>query len=460
MTRVLAPILREQFNKFYRYGYTFIPISQTVTVSGEIDDEVKGQIIEIFKSLSPFEYDEDYVIMELDKHEGKTHNIYFEIQNIVSVYPLSNQAKVSIENKIDGRIKLGEPIFEGILSTIERNIQEKESLRAIDALWQICDLNGDKNLLLELIRVENIFQGIEYRRLGIKAHKIKDGNYWTYLLAYDRIDYFPNSHLGFFYDAGQILAYMKNKPTIEGSSLHSFLQDLNSNSPAINFIKVISLLKSDESCKGYIDQTTEGGILQYIVAPLYLMLKEDLRNSDDLYKTKLVKYAKDYLLEFGNDFKIAVILLGAFFGYRKFYDLFYDRLGLRFYKSEKREASLENVQEPVMQQVLADSNPIILRSESLDSNLEQEVRTAPAQIKSIQEEGIDEQGIISDILKGKKQMALKTLTDKFKKQTGKELTPEFIKALLGHTNDKFEIVSDKNNAKKVRLKPKYGLFNP
>jgi hypothetical protein len=49
-----------------------------------------------------------------------------------------------------------------------------------------------------------------------------------YLIAYDRYDAFPNSTLGYFYDAGQVFAYSKGLSTFEGSGIHQFLEKLNS----------------------------------------------------------------------------------------------------------------------------------------------------------------------------------------------------------------------------------------
>ena len=43
----------------------------------------------------------------------------------------------------------------------------------------------------------------------------------------------------------------------------------------------------------------------------------------------------DYLKKFDESFNYAVILLGAFFGFRKFYDNYYEALNLRFYKDFK-----------------------------------------------------------------------------------------------------------------------------
>jgi hypothetical protein len=94
---------------------------------------------------------------------------------------------------------------------------------------------------------------------------------------------------------------------------------------------IIKYLETEEQLKGYVSQTTTSDIKQYIVAPLYLMLRDEIRKSDDIAQTKLFKNL-DYLKKFEDSFNYAVILLGAFFGFRKFYDNYYEALNLRFYK--------------------------------------------------------------------------------------------------------------------------------
>lgn len=330
MNNYLVPINRYQFAQFYRYGYTYIPKSTLLEFDGHLSETTKENLASHFSVISPFEYDEEYLILHLSKIvDTSSENIYFEVQEIIAIYPLSKQAKLSIQEKIDQRIKLSEPFFESVLPIIESYIQKKEIEKAIDALWQICDIEGNKEELLNIIEIDNILKGLSYRQQGIKASKIPNGNYWSILIAYDRFDYFPNETIGYFYDAGQIFALTKNQPTFEGSGLHNFLNSLNKN---LKTQQIVSAIDSSETTVSYRTQTTIGSLKKYIVAPLFLMLKDEIRSADDLYSTKLMKYINE-LKKYGNQFNASVILLGAFFGYKKFYDLYYDKLNLRIYKS-------------------------------------------------------------------------------------------------------------------------------
>jgi len=335
MKQYLNILLRNQFNLFYRFGYTYIPNSELVEFDGTLSEEIKVKLVNKFATTTPFEYDEEYLILHLDK-ETQDDNQFtqFEIQDIVAVYPLSKQAKISIESKIDQRIKLEQPIFESALPKIESEIECKEVEKAISALWAICKIEEPLNEFLSVIGLNSILKGIQHRKDGTKAFKIQNGNYWEYLIAYDRFDFFPNTTLGYFYDAGQVFAFSKGLPSFEGSGTHSFLEKVNSSNQAVKLPDIIKYFETEEQLKGYVNQTTVGELKQYIIAPLYLMLRDEIRKSDDISQTKLFKNL-EYLKTFGHSFNYAVILLGAFFGFRKFYDNYYDVLNLRFYKSYK-----------------------------------------------------------------------------------------------------------------------------
>ena len=335
MKQYLSILLRNQFNLFYRFGYVFVPNSELVEFDGTISEEVKLKLVEKFATTTPFEYDEEYLILHLDiESQSDSDFTQFDIQNIVAVYPLSRQAKASIEFKTDPRISLGDPVFESILPSIEADIQKKEVEKAIAALWSICGFEETLDKYLSEIGVETILRGLEHRRTGTNAAKIQGGSYWEYLIAYDRYDYFPNSQLGYLYDAGQVFAYSRGHSTFEGSSVHKFLERTNSKKPDIKLSDFQKFFETEEMLKGYVSLTTVGDIKQYIIAPLYFMLRDDIRKHEDLHQTSFLKHL-DYLKEFGNSFNYVIILLGAFFGFRKFYDLYYNTLNLRFYKNYK-----------------------------------------------------------------------------------------------------------------------------
>jgi hypothetical protein len=74
-----------------------------------------------------------------------------------------------------------------------------------------------------------------------------------------------------------------------------------------------------------------------IVSVLFLKWKADLSNQDiDILNSSVFHKGKIVLIDkFPTEVKLALILLGAFFGFRKFYDNYYEAMNLRFYKDFK-----------------------------------------------------------------------------------------------------------------------------
>lgn len=448
MKQFLSIVLREQFTFFYRAGYTFIPASELISFEGEIDDSVKEKVVEKFKTVTPFEYEEEYLILHLEKETSNEGDfIQFDIQSIIAIYPLSQQAKISIESKIDQRIHLENPIFESLLPSIEAEIINTEVEKAISALWTICKIKSPLEKYITNIELENIFNGLEHRKHGTKANKIQNGNYWEYLIAYDRFDFFPNSILGYFYDAGQVLAYSKGHPSFEGSGIHTFLEKFNSANSSAKFPDIIKLLETEEQLKGYVNQTTVGELKQYIIAPLYLMLRDEIRKSKDISQTKLFKNL-EYLKTFDDSFKYVVILLGAFFGFRKFYDLYYEALNLRFYKdfkAPKKEIEKDEQQEVktvVEEENLNDNTEIKIEENAPETKVEEKNKDRQAHSKLNEYTGIQKQ-VFESLLKifDEEKGTFEIKTDRLT-ELKKTLSPLSIKQKISKKDDVVRIINE------------------
>ncbi len=348
MTNYIALVNRYEFAQFYRFGYMYISASELLPFTEIDSNETKSNLVSHFRSKTPFEYDEEYLIIHLCQEMENTKTIQkFLIPDLKSIYPLSRQAKQLIQERIDSRIKLEEPIFESLIPTIISNIQNNEIEMSISALWKIFDLGGSGDIIKLKIGVEHIHKGVEYRKEGVKSFQLQNENIWSILMAYDRYEFFPNSTVGYFFDAGQVFAYSKNA-TFERSKLFELLKSIkvDSKTPII-----ITALENSQLSKSYISNTNFDGLKFHTVAPLYLMLKDDFRNCDDLTQSKYFsKSSLEYLKSFEDEFKAAVILLGSFFGYKKVYDLYYDKLNLSFFKNYKPIEVIEiNMQSEIIE---------------------------------------------------------------------------------------------------------------
>jgi hypothetical protein len=357
MTNYLAIVNRYEFAQFYRFGYIIISAPELLVFNEIESNETKSNLVSHFQNKTPFEYDEEYLIIHLSQEMENLNLIQkFFITDLKSIYPLSKQAKLSIQDRIDSRIKLEEPIFENLIPDIISDIQRNEIEMSISALWKIFELDGPSESIQHKIGVDNISKGIISRKEGVKSFQMQKMNIWSILIAYDRYEYFPNSTLGYFFDSGLIFAYSKQS-NFENSKLYSLLKSINVDSKTP---MIFSELENSENSKLYIANSYFNDLKFHIVAPLYLMLKAEFKKHDDLTQSKyLTKTSLEYFKSFGDEFKAAIILLGSFFGFKKVYDFYYDKLNLPFFKTYKTiediEKNLQNdiieVQEEVLVQI-------------------------------------------------------------------------------------------------------------
>jgi hypothetical protein len=323
---------------FYRFGYTYIPKSQLLEFDGNINNLAQESIIKQFKTVTPFEYAEEYLILHLNNEiTNEVEFVQFEIQDINSVYPLSQQAKASIESKIDQRIRLEKPIFETILPYIEIEIANKEVEKAISALWKIFKIESPLEKYIAKIGLDNIFNGLEFRRHGTKANKIQNGNYWEYLIAYDYYQYFPEGTIRYFYQLGEVFSYYKGKINgIEGTKIEEILNQIGGG----NFEQILQKFNNETLPSSFTGTMNEIGKSEFnpiIVSVLFLKWKADLikQDTDILHSSVFYKGKIVFIDKFPTEVRLALVLLGAFFGFRKFYDNYYEALNLRFYKDYK-----------------------------------------------------------------------------------------------------------------------------
>ena len=373
-----------------------------------------------------------------------------EIQDLVKIYPLSKLASATIkQSRIDSRIKIEEPKFEHLLFDIELMFRRKNLLRSVKALWKICDIESEPDELFNKIGIDNLLKGIEYRKKGLKANMIREGNYWSYLIAYDSYNLnFPSSTLGHFYDAGEVFAYSNNQETFVGSKYYNFLESLNAKNPNLTLQEIIKYLEISDEISAYRNKATNNELKEYLISPIFLLLKEDLRKESELSKTKLNK--KDYLLKVGGEnFKAALVLLAAFFGFDKFYDAYYDKMNLRFFTAF-RETKPSKKEEENRQEMVKKEIPKEKVEESISVANVLSLTINPVEMKTVSEPVNDYHQIILSALKSKGSCSLTDLAKELKAKKGKgKITKEDVRLILKDLEG-IEIFKEKSTDK-VRI---------
>jgi hypothetical protein len=425
----LTIMLRQQFILFYRFGHTYIPRNQLIEFDRIITNEVRKKLVAQFSITTPFEYEEEYVILHLEQSiTNEDRLLCFNIEDVVSIYPMSLQAKVSIENKTDKRIRIEEPLFEDNLPEIESHIQRQEIVKAIDAVWKICNIEEDPEKYISEIGIDKIWRGLQFRKAGTKSFEIGEASFWEILVSYDRYEYFPGTTLGYFFDVGLVFANSMGFKTFEGSMLFSFLENIKISKPNMKFLDIIKQLESEETVQSYISKTSSNGVSQYFIAPLYLLLRDELRTSDDLNQTSLLRHLKFYK-GFGENFKYSLVLLGGFFGFKKFYDVYYDKLSLRIFKTSKSSDTIIKSHKPKRKRMNGD--PEDSKSEEACKKFGDREKLLESDLQHYIYK------IIDNLLSKKFEVKLNEIVTEFNKSTGIKLTNIKLKEIV-ESNGQFE----------------------
>ena len=218
-----------------------------------------------------------------------------------------------------------------------------------------------------------------FRKHGTKANKIQNGNYWEYLIAYDYYQYFPEGTIRYFYQLGEIFSYYKGKVDgIEGTKIEDTLKQIGSG----NFEQILHEFNEDNLPPSFIETMNEIGKSEFnpiIVSVLFLKWKADLSGQEiDVLNSSVFHKGKIVLIDrFPNEVKLALILLGAFFGFRKFYDNYYEALNLRFYKdfkASKKQTIKDEQQEKVetVSEIDASANTVIEEEQTKENETKDE----------------------------------------------------------------------------------------
>lgn len=351
MNKFLTVILRNQFNLLYRCGYTYIPKTLFLEYDGKITEKVQDGLFKLFSKTTPFEYEEEYLVLEIEKKEVKLTDIQVTIREITKIYPLSQRAKTTLESRLDERIRFEKPAFEYLLQKIDHRNDQYQIKWGIKAVSTLCNISDQRvHEIIEHIGELNIHSGLENRKSNIKSEQYFGKDYWEYLLMYERYEYFPNTTIGYFYDSGQIFVRSIIKEnSFAGSGFYEYLNNLHSENPNLKFHQIIEKFETEEAPQRFIEKNTFDNIKYYLVTVLFLRFKDEIRKNDNLHTVTFLN--PEGINRFTNDpktkesFEFAVILIGAFFGFNKFYDLYYDKLNLRFFKSPE-ELALNKIVEP------------------------------------------------------------------------------------------------------------------
>jgi len=336
-------LTKQEFTSLYRFGQ--IPLNQKKIISLESlsDEDLENKIFNTFLSLPNFVGDEEYLII---RFENKLINeIWLEIEKVSEIIPLTEAAKNSYQMKFDSKLDFGQPQFESIVRKVEEETDINEMFRGAKTFWALCKVEDEYKGFLK----NEIIKSAYFKRVyGIKSSEFKQ-DFFIHLLAYDRYEFFPNTDLGFFYDIGEIFAHSKGKNSFKGSGFHSFLEKNKEEFTQKIFLELVEIISKSNEIKKFTDQLTTENLKKYIVAAIFLKFKADLSDRDTIKGSDTGKLVREFrkLEEYSNELNFAIYLTGLFFGYKKFYDDYYELIDLKIFKKpDSKKDPLDTSEDP------------------------------------------------------------------------------------------------------------------
>ncbi len=448
-------ISKQEFTSLIRFGS--IPYHDNLLLENNDSNRnvLEEEIISAFKRVAPFVGDEEYLILSI--HNFPEENL--RMVDLSEIIPLTQAAKVGYEQKFDSRINFGLPKYESIIKKVEIEIDFDQKVQGAKAIQSIFKLS-DNSFHVYLKEIKN---GFLKRLQGSRSDGFQ-GSFWEHLYVYDRYELFPKTDLGYLYDLGEIFAHSKGKKSFVNSGYYKFLEANKDELREKSLSKLIERFTSEESIDGIRTPLIEEGFKKYVVALLYLLFKNQLSETEQLNDTSIPKTVEWILKnkkEYINELSASLFLLGAFFGYERFYDDLYGSMNIQVFESS---LSIHGIQE------VSPENDIHLKEVSQTEDQQKEELSTEIIEQEVTKEGneIEKTDTLSDeadgvfdaiinlfgdreeftIAKVDLQELKKILKSSFGKEPKKDEITHFIM-----TNYKGKFLVEKNKLKVVKKTP-------
>ena len=331
---------RFQFNALYKSGE--LNIDPKCCIDADLPDPVLvKKMAGLLLQLPFFEYDEEYLIIGAEVESNDSSFVRIEIPNVDEVLTLSSEALQALSTKLDSRIQLGcHPWCQQVLSEVQRQWQLKIQEKGVDALWKISGFKEDWKTLdfVPSNLMDLLAQGLKARE-SCKSKDRQFDNLIIQSIVYDRTEFFPEGYDGYLFDVFEILCnHLQEGYQFKSTQLFPVLEEFHFQKPGRcwEFFKLDRENKNLAAIKTKFRELTSDYLRWEYVFAWFLSQKESIQKKGefdlDHFRVELNRNFDEYK----DERKVAVIMLGAFFGYKYFYDALYDSIELKFFKPKKK----------------------------------------------------------------------------------------------------------------------------
>ncbi len=276
------------------------------------DDDIQNAE-SIFSSTEPFEFpiEKTFIRVKCDRVTN-----YIEINNVTSILPIDQTGYQNFSTQFS-YWKIENPqnkIEELFYSICQKRLVSQKTRMGINLFREICNLHQieDNDNIARLVK-----KGTEYRQ-KIKYYNLpySEREAWSFLIAYDRYEPYPQGNIGFFCDIIEMIVYLKK------DNLIGYRDNLiKENAPTKIIMElphdtkwptVIKQLEKNDKGKHFIKMADD--YWGSIYAPLiYLYLKELIGKQGLTNDTwKIIFQIKQ---SYPKEFDCAATAIGGFFNY-------------------------------------------------------------------------------------------------------------------------------------------------
>ena len=141
MAKHFALIRRSDFTDLFKYGTIFL--NHMTIVAADDGSRTTTNDDELFKNANLFESSFTYLIIEFDQTGFTLDYPVLDIESVLNVYPLDDEAKRELEISFDERIRLSAPKWAKTYSLIQKIQTKKECEKGARNVFRIFQL-GEK----------------------------------------------------------------------------------------------------------------------------------------------------------------------------------------------------------------------------------------------------------------------------------------------------------------------------
>ncbi len=310
---------KSDFVDLFKFGY-ISAFCASVPFDGVLEKVKSNEVLadKLFKQASPFEYSMEYYIVHICSERKAFKKIC--IGDVRHIFALdSDSVKVGLE--LDPPVKMEAPLWPLAYEKFQIELMQKSAEEGVKNTFEAFGLEPDAKRK-KFITKKDIATIMALSYQGQRPSGAM--SIWTYLLMYERHQYYPKDTRGYFLDTLHVWAnYLKHQeldiPVTE-SRLGKKLIDMPYNTRFDDLVKFIALdknvAKADKIFKGF-----------FKIATLFLLLKNEFQDgleTDGVYFGHNIPELRPILERYGlDDLKLSLYLLGLSLGHEMTYKYVY-----------------------------------------------------------------------------------------------------------------------------------------